>query len=84
LNTIENFRAVLHAKGIAYAGPIHPDGKLHRFKAEGDRAKNSWYVFHPATGTAPSIAVFGCWKRGIAKRRTQARWAGIALRRRFP
>lgn len=67
MNAIENFLAELRANGLNNDGPIVADGKVHRIKADGDRAKNSWYIFHPATGTTPAIGVFGCWKRDFRK-----------------
>lgn len=36
------FRTAMRVAGLDYAGPIHPDGKLHRIKVEGDKARNSW------------------------------------------
>jgi putative DNA primase/helicase len=35
---------------------------LHRFRAEDDKDRNSWYVFHAGP---PSAGAFGCWRRGI-------------------
>ena len=41
------------------------DGKLHRFKANNDKQKNSWYIgFNNGDFQAGS---FGCWKRSINK-----------------
>ena len=57
----EAFRAAMRAAGLDYAGPITPDGKLHRFKVEGDKARNSWFILHPGP---PAAGAFGCWKRG--------------------
>jgi len=82
MNPVENFRAAMRAAGLDYAGLIHTDGKLHRFKAAGDHEKNSWYVLHPGP---PVAGAFGCWKRGIKekwceKRResfTDAEWRTI-------
>jgi putative DNA primase/helicase len=48
--------------GLDYNGDNVPDDKLHRFKAEGDHAANSWYVLH---ANQPTAGAFGCWKRGI-------------------
>jgi hypothetical protein len=42
--------------GIKYDGEIVADNKLHRFKINEDREKNSWYVFHPSE---PATGVFG-------------------------
>jgi putative DNA primase/helicase len=58
----EIFRTALHESGIEYGGQIYVDGKLHRFKANSDHAKNSWYVCYPGP---PAAGAFGCWKRGI-------------------
>jgi putative DNA primase/helicase len=48
--------------GLEFRGPIFADGKLHRFKVEGDKNRNSWFVFHPGS---PAAGAFGCWKRGF-------------------
>ena len=48
--------------GLFFTGEIYADGKLHRFKADGDHDKNAWYVFHPGPLAA---GAFGCWKRGF-------------------
>ncbi len=64
MSATENFRAALRVEGLDYAGLIQDDGKLHRFKAEGDHARNSWYVLHAGT---PAAGAFGCWKRGFKK-----------------
>jgi putative DNA primase/helicase len=58
----DGLRAAMRSAGMDFAGPIVADGRLHRFRAEGDHARNSWYVLHD--GTVPAGA-FGCWKRGI-------------------
>jgi len=62
MNTIEDFRAALRAAGLDYGGPVLADGKLHRFKAEGDHDRNSWFVLHPGP---PAAGAYGCWKRGF-------------------
>jgi putative DNA primase/helicase len=50
------------AKVLDCSGDIIPDGQLHRFKANGDRNPNSFYVLHADGIPAGS---FGCFKRGI-------------------
>ncbi len=60
----ESFRAALLAAGLDYSGPIIADGRLHRFKAAGDRDRNSWYVLHLDGIPAGE---FGCWKRGFSE-----------------
>ncbi len=62
MNAIDLFRAEMLRTGLDYSGPILEDGILRRFKAAGDRARNSWYVLH--TGP-PMAGAFGCWKRQI-------------------
>src|SRR5438132_5931031 len=61
-NAPETFRAAMSAGGLEYTGEIHPDGKLHRFKANDDRERNSWYVLHAGP---PAAGAFGCWKRDL-------------------
>jgi putative DNA primase/helicase len=75
----------MHAAGLDYAGPIHPDGKLHRIKVAGDRARNSWYLLFPGP---PVAGCFGCWRRGCKERWcdahrdrvSQADWEAIRRR----
>ncbi len=59
---LDSFRTLLLRKGLDYDGPIIANGKLHRFKACGDREKNSWFVLYAGP---PVAGAFGCWKRGI-------------------
>ena len=63
-NQFETFRAALLAAGLDYSGEIIADGRIHRFKAQGDRDKNSWYTLH--LGGVPAGS-FGCWKRGFSE-----------------
>lgn len=74
----ERLRATMRRFGLDYAGPIYVDGKLHRFRAAGDKARNSWYVLF---GGALTAGNFGCWRRQISEpwcerdeNRTQADW----------
>ncbi|PYK96687.1 MAG: hypothetical protein DME19_18900 [Verrucomicrobia bacterium] len=59
VNSLDAFRSAMAALGLHHAGPIIADGKLRRFKCEGDRQRNSWYVLHPGP---PMAGAFGCWK----------------------
>jgi putative DNA primase/helicase len=61
-NSVEAFRAAMNAAGIEYTGEIYCDGKLRRFKARDDHARNSWYVLYEGP---PAAGAFGCWKRGL-------------------
>lgn len=79
-----DLRAAMRQAGLCYAGPLLPDGRLHRFRAEGDHAPNSWYVLHPGP---PAAGAYGCWKRGISETwcdraavRTQADWTAVQQR----
>jgi putative DNA primase/helicase len=60
----ESFRAALRESGLGYDGPLQFDGVLHRFKADDDHDKNSWYVLYPGP---PVAGAYGCWKRGFKK-----------------
>lgn len=62
MTAVEQFRAAMVKAGLHFGGPIHADGKLYRFKAEGDKAKDSWYVFH---ANSPTAGVFGSWRLGF-------------------
>jgi putative DNA primase/helicase len=57
-----DLRNAMAQAGLRYAGPLQADGKLHRFKSEGDKARNSWYVLHAGP---PAAGAFGCWRRGF-------------------
>ncbi len=50
----ESFRAAMRTAGLEYSGPVIADGRLHRFKTEGDRERNSWYVLRPAPPAVPA------------------------------
>jgi phage/plasmid primase-like uncharacterized protein len=63
MTSTDSFRAAMRERGIAYDGFIAPDGKLHRFKAEGDSDASSWYVLHD-DGKFMAGA-FGCWRRSL-------------------
>ena len=49
--------------GITPPTGITCDGQIHRFKSNGDKHKNSWYVAYDNGNF--QAGVFGCWKRGI-------------------
>src|ERR1017187_2032279 len=58
----EQFRDAMRFAGLDYAGSVVADGKLHRFKTDGDHARNCWYILHEGP---PAAGAFGCWKRQI-------------------
>lgn len=87
MNATEHLRSAMRRVGLDYGGEIIADGKLHRFKADDDHARNSWYVLHAGP---PSAGAFGCWKRCVKetwcesnvenlppaeRQRIRARWA---------
>lgn len=85
MNPLESFRAAMRRAGLDYAGMIPADGQLHRFKADGDRNKNSWFVLHAGP---PMAGAFGCWRRNFKetwcekspKDYTNAEWREIQAR----
>lgn len=81
----ESLRAAMRHAELDYAGPLHADGRLHRFKAGEDRERNSWFIIFPGP---PAAGSFGCWKRGFkenwCERNGQLSQAeGTELRRRW-
>lgn len=58
------FREAMAAAGLPFDGTIEPDGRLHRFKVNGDHGPNSFYKLYPDD---PAAGLFGCWKRGISE-----------------
>ncbi|MBI4558214.1 MAG: AAA family ATPase [Candidatus Hydrogenedentes bacterium] len=63
LDAVSRFQDAVEAAGLGRP-EIVGDGKLHRFKAPGDHAANSWYCLHSGGIAA---GAFGCWKRGISE-----------------
>ncbi len=61
-----DFKFAMAEMGLVAKDIIVPNGKLHRFHVEGDKAgsKNGWYVFY---GDDLPAGAFGCWKRQISK-----------------
>jgi putative DNA primase/helicase len=62
MSAIDSFRHAMFLAGLEHEAEIVPDGRLHRFKVNGDSNSNSWYILFPDT---PMAGSFGCWKRGI-------------------
>ncbi len=58
------FADMLVSACIPCGDPIVADGNLHRYRTDGDHAKNCWYVLYPDGLPA---GAFGCWKRGISE-----------------
>ena len=59
----QQFANAMQDAGIACGDDLLPDGKIHRFHVEGDKAgkKNGWYVLYGGRYPAGS---FGSWKTG--------------------
>lgn len=62
MSATESLRNAMQSAGLEYSGPIIADGELHRFKAEKDKRRCSWYVLHLGS---PAAGAFGCWKRNF-------------------
>src|ERR1017187_53566 len=58
-----DFKSAQDAAGISMKESPFPDGKLHRYHAEGDSpgSKNGWYVLY---GDDLLAGAFGSWKTG--------------------
>lgn len=62
---IERFRAAMHRAGLHPPEVIEPDGKLHRFASNGQRADDAgWYVLHDDGMPA---GAFGNWRTGVSE-----------------
>lgn len=62
---IEQFRTAIHNAGMTPPEVIEPDGKLHRFAANGKRSDDAgWYVLHDDGIPA---GAFGDWRTGASK-----------------
>jgi putative DNA primase/helicase len=83
VGAIESFRAEMGRFSLVFDGQLFSDSRLHRFKAAGDRERNSWYVLRDGSLTASGV--FGCWKRGFTEnwyderkgKLSQAEWADV-------
>ncbi len=64
-DTIKAFRAAMCDAGITPPDYITADGRIHRFRVEGDKpgSKNGWYCLHLDRRPA---GAFGSWKLGIS------------------
>lgn len=58
----EAFRTAMQSAGIPYSGVIEPDGRLHRFTVDGDRARSNTGFYILFFDHLPA-GEFGCWKR---------------------
>lgn len=62
---IEQFRAAIHNAGLTPPEVIEPDGRLHRFAANGKRSDDAgWYVLHDDGIPA---GAFGDWRAGTSE-----------------
>lgn len=64
-DAMAQFQTAMQAAGIGTPRELTADGKLHRFRGDGDRkgAKNAWYCLH-LDGNRPAGAL-GSWRLGI-------------------
>lgn len=77
-NPTFDFAQAIAAAGLGAPDKIIPDGKVHRFRCDGDKpgTKNGWYVLH-LDGTP--AGVFGSWKLG----RTET-WCAVSAEDQTP
>lgn len=63
---LDNFKNAMDAAGLSTRDAVIPDGRLHRFRVNGDKAdsRNGWYVLY---GDGVPAGSFGCWKRGVSQ-----------------
>jgi len=62
---IYKFIDCMRAHNLAmYSGELAVDGKLHRYRVEGDKSGSAagWYVAHPGE---PMFGAFGSWRTGV-------------------
>ncbi len=57
---IEEFRSAMSAAGFKCLGPITADGKIHRYKSDGEKDASAWYILFPPDPLANGV--FGCWR----------------------
>ncbi|MCF7995189.1 MAG: toprim domain-containing protein [Chromatiaceae bacterium] len=62
-NPVLDFSSAIAAAGLGIPDRITPDGKVHRFRCDGDKpgTRNGWYCLH-LDGTP--AGVYGSWKLG--------------------
>lgn len=69
-NPVAAFLDAMIVAGLDWDGPIIADNGLQRFKSNGDKTRNGWYVLH--TDGVPA-GQFGCYKRQIDQK-----WCAVA------
>ena len=64
-DALAQFQSAMQAAGIGTPRELTADGRLHRFRGDGDKSghKNAWYTLH-LDGDRPAGA-FGSWRLGI-------------------
>lgn len=63
---LDDFKDAMDAAGLSTCDTVIPDGRLHRFRVQGDKAgsRNGWYILY---GDGIPAGSFGCWKRGVSQ-----------------
>jgi putative DNA primase/helicase len=56
---LDGFKDAMYRAGVMTDVPIVADGEIHRFKPEGEKRPNGWYVFFGDGGA------FGNWRTGL-------------------
>jgi len=57
-----NFKDAMFNAGLITDVPIIADGEIHRFKPDGDKRENGWYIYFGDGGA------FGSWKLGLTEK----------------
>ena len=63
---ISEFRNAMSTAGMAHAGELQADGKIHRFNTGDEQGNTCWYVLYQPD-PIPAGA-FGCWRRNISEK----------------
>lgn len=71
-NNLDKFKQYILDAGLKSPERIITDGQIHRFKQQGDDGTPCWYIYHD--NLELSVAVFGCWKRGISEKWLSKSW----------
>ncbi|KGW22185.1 toprim domain-containing protein [Burkholderia pseudomallei] len=74
---VEQFRAAMREHGLIVDDEIIADGRIHRYRAEGDRpgSRNAWAILH-LDGRASGA--FGSWRAGVS-----VKWSADSTTRRL-
>ncbi len=75
-NNTDKFKQAISEIGLTPPEQVIADGQIHRFAQSSDDGKPCWYLYHDNIDI--SVAVFGCWKRGISDKWTSKSWNSLS------